>query len=208
MNSCAEHIIKEKMRKASRERETRETRIKLEIDLDGAGRRELEIDIPFFEHMLDHLSLHSRIDLFLKLKGDIEIDCHHSVEDTAIVLGQALREALGDKKGIARYGHFTLPMDETLTTVSLDLGGRSYFSYQGPEIIKEGRFGIYDGELTLEFLQKFAVNAGMNLHVLIHYGDNRHHLHESIFKALGRSLRQALQISDDQDISSTKGALE
>ncbi|MBI3395468.1 MAG: imidazoleglycerol-phosphate dehydratase, partial [Spirochaetia bacterium] len=119
-------------------------------------------------------------------------------------------DALGDKKGIRRYGHFTLTMDEVLTTVAVDLGGRYNFTYKGPDAIKQGKFGIYDAELSLEFLQKFAMNAKMNLHVLIHHGDNRHHLHESVFKALGRALRMAIELDPraGNSIPSTKGVLE
>ncbi len=168
----------------------------------------LDTEIPFFEHMLSHLSKHGMIDIDLWLRGDIEIDCHHSVEDTAILMGSMLHKSLGDKAGIFRYGHFTLPMDEVLTTVAVDLGGRFFFQYTGPKL--NGKFGVYDAELTLEFLQKFALNAKMNLHVLIHYGENRHHIHESIFKALGKALRMAIARDEKSDgiIPSTKGLLE
>jgi imidazoleglycerol-phosphate dehydratase len=158
--------------------------------------------------MLSHVSKHSGIDMNLFLRGDLEIDCHHSVEDTGIVFGKLLSEALGDKKGIFRYGHFTLPMDEVLTTVALDLSGRYHFKYRGPNLAKMGKFGIYDSELTLEFLEKFAMHAKMNLHVLVHYGKNRHHIHESIFKALGKALKMAIQIQDLDTMPSTKGMLE
>ncbi|MCS7205306.1 MAG: imidazoleglycerol-phosphate dehydratase HisB [Leptospiraceae bacterium] len=195
------------MRKQEIERKTNETYIRLILNLDGNGSYKLDTQIPFFDHMLSHLSKHSGMDINLFLRGDIEIDCHHSVEDTAIVLGRALHDALGDKKGISRYGHFTLPMDEVLTTVALDLSGRFYFKYQGPDLRSMGKFGIYDSELTLEFLEKFASNAKMNLHVMVHYGENRHHIHESIFKALGRALKMAIQ-RNNQEIASTKGILE
>ena len=196
-------------RQANGNRETTETNIQMEINLDGNGKYHFDTPIPFLEHMLSHVSKHGLIDMNLKLKGDIGIDCHHSVEDTAVVFGSLLKEAMGDKKGIFRYGHFTLPMDEVLTTVAVDLGGRFAFVYQGPEKIKEGKFGIYDAELSLEFLQKFAMNASMNLHVNIHHGDNRHHLHESIFKSLGKALRGALTRDPrlKGDIPSTKGTL-
>ncbi|MFN3604781.1 MAG: imidazoleglycerol-phosphate dehydratase HisB [Leptonema sp. (in: bacteria)] len=195
------------MRIAQSERKTSETYIKLKINLDGKGIYKFDTEIPFFEHMLSHVSKHSGIDLDLFLRGDIGIDCHHSVEDTAILFGRLFKEALGDKKDIFRYGSFTLPMDETLTTVALDLSGRFYFKYKGPNLAKLGKFGIYDSELTLEFLEKFAMNSNMNLHVMIHYGKNRHHIHESIFKALGKSLRMAIQ-KDQLGIPSTKGILE
>lgn len=190
------------------ERKTAETEIKLEMNLHGTGQYQFDTEIPFFEHMLSHISKHGLIDLNLWLRGDIEIDCHHSVEDTAILMGTTIHKQLGDKAGIFRYGHFTLTMDEVLTTVAVDLGGRYFFKYTGPELT--GKFGIYDAELSLEFLQKLALNAKMNLHIFVHYGDNRHHIHESIFKALGKALRMA--IAQDSAtagaIPSTKGVLE
>ena len=197
-------------RKVRRSRKTSETQIELEMDLDGSGAAKFDTEIPFFEHMLSHISRHGHIDLDLKLRGDIGIDCHHSVEDTAILFGTLIHEALGDKAGINRYGHFTLTMDEVLTTVAVDLGGRYNFTYRGSDTINQGKFGIYDAELSLEFLQKFAMNAKMNLHVLVHYGENRHHIHESIFKALGRSLRMAVDFDPraGTSIPSTKGMLE
>lgn len=182
----------------------------MKIDLDGKGAARLETDIPFFEHMLSHIAKQGLIDIDLKLKGDLEIDGHHSVEDTAIVFGGLLHEALGNKKGIFRYGHFTLTMDEVLTTVAVDLSGRFNFTYHGPDSIKVGKFGVYDAELSLEFLQKFAMNARMNLHVNVHYGDNRHHIHESVFKALGKALRMAVATDERMagQVNSTKGVLE
>ncbi len=189
-------------------RKTTETDIKLELNLRGKGNYTFDTQIPFFEHMLSHISKHGQIDMNLWLRGDIEIDCHHSVEDTAILMGSMIHKQLGDKKGINRYGHFTITMDEVLTTVAVDLGGRFYYKYTGPELT--GKFGIYDAELSSEFLQKFALNAKMNLHVIVHYGENRHHIHESIFKGLGRALRQALAFDNNalDSIPSTKGMLE
>ncbi len=189
-------------------RKTSETDIQLSLNLHGKGEYSFDTEIPFFEHMLSHICKHGLIDMNLFLRGDIGIDCHHSVEDTAILLGSMIHKHLGDKKGINRYGHFTLTMDEVLTTVAVDLGGRYYYKYTGPELT--GKFGIYDAELSLEFLQKLALNAKMNLHVVVHYGDNRHHIHESIFKGLGRALRMAIAIDPDSphSIPSTKGILE
>ncbi|HMV80875.1 MAG TPA: imidazoleglycerol-phosphate dehydratase HisB [Leptospiraceae bacterium] len=187
-------------------RKTSETDIKLDLNLYGKGIYKFDTQIPFFEHMLSHISKHGNIDIDLWLRGDIEIDCHHSVEDTGILMGNMIHRLLGDKKGISRYGHFTMTMDEVLTTVAVDLGGRFYFKYTGPEL--KGKFGIYDAELTLEFLQKFALNAKMNLHVLVHYGENRHHIHESIFKGLGRALRMAVTKDGTDSLPSTKGVLE
>jgi imidazoleglycerol-phosphate dehydratase len=189
-------------------RKTQETDIRMTLNPRGSGIYKFDTQIPFFEHMLSHICKHGLIDLDLWLRGDLEIDCHHSVEDTAILLGTSLHKSLGDKKGIFRYGHFTIPMDEVLTTVAVDLGGRFYFKYTGPELT--GKFGIYDAELSLEFLQKLALNAKMNLHVVVHYGENRHHIHESIFKGLGKALRMALaqDAQNSDQIPSTKGVLE
>ncbi|MBV6493085.1 MAG: Imidazoleglycerol-phosphate dehydratase [Turneriella sp.] len=197
------------MRKARIERKTNETGIELTLDLDGTGKLSGKNPIPFFNHMLQHTAKYSMFDLDLNLNGDIEIDCHHSVEDTGIVLGEALRQAVGIKEGIFRYGSFTLPMDETLTTVTVDLSGRPYFIYRGEPLKTMGKFGIYDSELSLEFLHKLSIHAAMNLHVQVHYGENRHHIHESIFKALGFSLRQAVAIDARRanEIPSTKGSL-
>ncbi|MFZ5629740.1 MAG: imidazoleglycerol-phosphate dehydratase HisB [Spirochaetota bacterium] len=196
-------------RTARIERKTSETQIALSLNLDGNAQMSGNNPIPFFEHMLGHIVKYSMFDLELDLKGDIGIDCHHSVEDTAIVLGQALTQALGSKTGIFRYGSFTLPMDEVLTTVTIDLSGRPYFVYRGEALKPMGKFGIYDSELTLEFLHKLSIYGAMNLHVQVHYGDNRHHIHESIFKALGFALRQAVAIDARRanEIPSTKGSL-
>ncbi len=188
-------------------RKTSETDIKLSMNIRGKGAYTFDTEIPFFDHMLSHIAKHGLIDLNLWLRGDIGIDCHHSVEDTAILMGNTLHKLLGDKKGIYRYGHFTIPMDEVLTTVAVDLGGRFFFQYTGPQLV--GKFGIYDAELSLEFLQKFALNAKMNLHVVVHYGENRHHIHESIFKGLGKALRMAMSIDPSSNsVPSTKGVLE
>jgi len=197
-------------RTAEGRRTTSETDITMRINLDGTGESGLDAEIPFFEHMLDHICRHGLIDMELRLRGDLGIDAHHSVEDAAILFGRLLHQALGDKTGIGRYGHFTLTMDEVMTTAAVDLGGRYNFTYHGPGTIRVGRFGNYDAELSLEFLQKFAMNAKMNLHVLVHYGDNRHHIHESVFKALGRALRQAMAFDErlEKRIASTKGMLE
>lgn len=197
------------MRKASLKRKTKETDISMNITLEGNGELSGKNPIPFFEHMLSHIAKYSLFNMHLELEGDLAIDCHHSVEDTAIVFGQLLQKTLGDKKGISRYGHFTLPMDEVLTTCAIDLSGRPYFKYTGPDLKTMGKFGIYDSELTLEFLHKFSIHSMMNLHVVVHYGENRHHIHESVFKALGFCLRNAVRADAErgQDIPSTKGAL-
>lgn len=197
-------------RLAAGSRKTTETEIELKINIDGSGESIFNTEITFFEHMLGHVSRHGLIDINLQLRGDTEIDCHHSVEDTAILFGSLFQEALGDKTGISRYGHFTLTMDEVLVTVAVDIGGRYNFTCRDCKKMKEGKFGIYDAELTLEFLEKFAMNAKINLHVLLHYGENRHHIHEAVFKALGRALRMAATRDErmGQQIPSTKGTIE
>lgn len=196
------------MRSGNVIRETRETKIDLTIDLDGSGRADVESGIGFFNHMLTLLAAHGRFDLVLNCDGDIEVDGHHSVEDIGIALGQAVHKALGDKKGITRYGTFFLPMDETLVMVSLDISGRPFLVYDaGGEMAP--MIGQYDTELTEEFLRAFAFNAGITLHVKVMYGTNSHHKVEAIFKALGRALHAAVKINPEMadEIPSTKGML-
>ena len=196
------------MRSGNVIRETRETKIDLTIDLAGSGRADVESGIGFFNHMLTLLAAHGRFDLVLNCDGDIEVDGHHSVEDIGIALGQAVHKALGDKKGITRYGTFFLPMDETLVMVSLDISGRPFLVYDaGGEMAP--MIGQYDTELTEEFLRAFAFNAGITLHVKVMYGTNSHHKVEAIFKALGRALHAAVKINPEtaDEIPSTKGML-
>ena len=196
------------MRSGNVMRETKETKIDLTIDLDGSGRADVESGIGFFNHMLTLLAAHGRFDLVLNCDGDIEVDGHHSVEDIGIALGQAVHKALGDKKGITRYGTFFLPMDETLVMVSLDISGRPFLVYDaGGEMAP--MIGQYDTELTEEFLRAFAFNAGITLHVKVMYGTNSHHKVEAIFKALGRALHAAVKINPEtaDEIPSTKGML-
>ena len=190
-------------------RETKETQINMELTIDGTGKLSGSLPIPFFEHMLSHLAKYSLVNIDVHLKGDIEIDCHHSVEDTAIVLGKLFQKALGSKKGIFRFGCFILTMDEVLTTVAVDFSGRPYFKYTGPELGNMGKFGIYDSELTLEFFHKLSIHAAMNIHIKVEYGENRHHIHESIFKAFGFAIRNAIAIDDkrNMEVPSTKGSL-
>lgn len=196
------------MRTATVERNTKETQIRLALNLDGDGKLSGTVPIAFFHHMLDHVARYSLFDIEIEAKGDIEIDGHHTVEDIGIVFGEAIRQALGDKKGIFRYGQRTLPMDETLVTVSIDFSGRPYFQYTGPDMADMGKLGEYDAELTPEFLHKLSIHAQMNLHVLVHYGANRHHIHEAIFKALGFALREGASLDPRRkDIPSTKGVL-
>lgn len=196
------------MRSGNVMRETKETKIDLTIDLDGCGRADVESGIGFFNHMLTLFAAHGRFDLVLNCAGDIEVDGHHSVEDIGIALGQAVQKALGDKKGITRYGTFFLPMDETLVMVSLDISGRPFLVYDaGGEMAP--MIGQYDTELTEEFLRAFAFNAGITLHVKVMYGTNSHHKVEAIFKALGRALHAAVKINPEtaDEIPSTKGML-
>lgn len=196
------------MRSGNVIRETRETKIDLTIDLDGSGRADVESGIGFFNHMLTLLAAHGRFDLVLNCDGDIEVDGHHSVEDIGIALGQAVHKALGDKKGITRYGTFFLPMDETLVMVSLDISGRPFLVYDTGGAMAP-MIGKYDTELTEEFLRAFAFNAGITLHVKVMYGTNSHHKVEAIFKALGRALHAAVKINPEtaDEIPSTKGML-
>lgn len=196
------------MRSGNVIRETRETKIDLTIDLDGSGRADVESGIGFFNHMLTLLAAHGRFDLVLNCDGDIEVDGHHSVEDIGIALGQAVHKALGDKKGITRYGTFFLPMDETLVMVSLDISGRPFLVYDAGGAMTP-MIGKYDTELTEEFLRAFAFNAGITLHVKVMYGTNSHHKVEAIFKALGRALHAAVKINPEtaDEIPSTKGML-
>lgn len=196
------------MRSGNVIRETRETKIDLTIDLDGSGRADVESGIGFFNHMLTLFAAHGRFDLVLNCAGDVEVDGHHSVEDIGIALGQAVHKALGDKKGITRYGTFFLPMDETLVMVSLDISGRPFLVYDAGGAMAP-MIGKYDTELTEEFLRAFAFNAGITLHVKVMYGTNSHHKVEAIFKALGRALHTAVKINPEtaDEIPSTKGML-
>ena len=195
------------MRKAKLDRKTNETEIAVAVDLDGNGVRQIETGVGFFDHMLDQLSRHSLIDMAIHAKGDLHIDDHHTVEDVGIAIGQALKDALGDKKGIVRYGACDLVMDGTKSTVALDVSGRPFLvwrvQFTSPTI------GTFDTELVCEFFQVIAINAGITLHAETHYGDNNHHIAESLFKALARALRQAVEIDTraaDQ-VPSTKGVL-
>ena len=188
-------------------RETRETAIDLTVNLDGQGVSDIDTGIGFFDHMLNLLASHGRLDLVVGCSGDIEVDGHHSVEDIGIAFGEALKQALGDKRGINRYGTFFLPMDESLVMVSLDISGRAYLVYDagGP---MAPLIGDYDTELTEEFLRALAFNAGITLHVKVLYGTNSHHKVEAIFKALGHALRQAVERDPRVDgVPSTKGVL-
>lgn len=191
-------------RTAKIERKTKETDITLTVELDGSGAADVSTGIGFFDHMLTLLAHHSKIDLALKASGDTEVDYHHTVEDVGIVLGQAILKALGDKKGIERFGAASLPMDEAIARVSLDLGGRPYLVFKA-EFPAE-KVGDFDSGLVEEFMQAFAVNGACNLHIEVPYGKNTHHVSEAIFKGLARALRQAVRITGT-DVPSTKGTL-
>jgi imidazoleglycerol-phosphate dehydratase len=191
-------------RKAKIARKTNETDIKIEINLDGVGRYEIDTGIGFLDHMLCHLSKHSKIDLILKAKGDLEVDKHHTVEDVAICLGESLVKAVGDKKGIARYGSSTVPMEDALADVAVDLSGRPFCVYNVQ--YRTEKIGDFDVECIEELLRSFANHGKFNLHITVPHGTNSHHIAEAIFKALGQALGQAVKISG-KDIPSTKGSL-
>jgi len=195
------------MRKARVERNTNETQITVELNLDGTGIYDVETGVGFLDHMLEQLSRHSLIDLKVRAKGDLHIDFHHTTEDTGIAIGQAFSQALGDKKGINRYGSCLLPMDEALTRVALDCSNRPYLIWN-VEFTRD-KVGDMDTELFREWFQGFAQAAGLTLHVENLYGDNNHHIVESAFKALARSLRAAIEIDPRKSdaIPSTKGVL-
>ena len=166
------------------DRTTRETEIKLELNLDGGGSSNCSTGVGFLDHMLDLLARHALVDLTVNAKGDLHVDQHHTVEDVGICLGQAVRASLGDKAGIRRYGHCTLPMEETLVTSAMDLSGRCYLVFQAP--FPSNKIGDFDTELVEDFWQAFAANSLCNLHVLLHHGRNGHHISEAIFKATAR----------------------
>jgi imidazoleglycerol-phosphate dehydratase len=195
------------VRQASVERNTKETRIKAVLDLDGTGQHRISTGIGFLDHMIEQLSRHSLIDIALEAKGDLHIDFHHTTEDCGIVLGQAVAQALGERKGIQRYGHAYIPMDETLSRVALDLSNRPYLIWK--VVFTRPKLGQMDTELFKEFFQGFAQSAGTTLHVETLYGENNHHIVESCFKGLARALRQAVAIDPRQAdaVPSTKGTL-
>lgn len=193
-------------RKADIERKTKETQIQISLDVDGTGLQEIATGIGFLDHMLTLFSAHGFFDLTVTARGDLEVDAHHTVEDIGLVLGEALNQALGDRQGIVRYGQATVPMDEALATVTIDLSNRPYIVYNVPEIC--GVKGVFDAGLAKEFFRALAHKAGMNLHINVAYGENEHHILEAVFKALARALDQAAGF--DRRISgvrSTKGSL-
>lgn len=194
------------MRVASLERNTNETQIKLKINLDGSGKTNISTGVGFFDHMLNLFAFHGNMDLEVEAKGDLEVCDHHMVEDVGIALGKCFLEALGDKRGIRRYGNFFLPMDETLAHVALDISGRSFLHFDCD--FKRESIGTFSTEMVVEFFRAFAFNSGITLHVRVLYGENDHHKAEALFKALGRALREAKEVDkDNMVLPSTKGML-
>lgn len=192
------------MRSAASNRVTKETSIAASICFEGCGNADINTGIGFFDHMLTLFAFHSGFDMRIQAKGDLEVCDHHTVEDIGIILGDLIKEALGDKRGITRYGNFVLPMDETLAQVSLDISGRPYLVYHCE--LKRDTIGSFSCEMVSEFLRAFANHAGITLHVNVYYGENDHHKVEAIFKALGRAMKQAVTIESDQ-LPSSKGVL-
>ena len=193
-------------RGAKIERITNETKIKLELNLDGSGKTEIKTGIGFLDHMLNLWAFHGLFDLKIKCSGDLEIDAHHTTEDIAIVLGSALAKAVGEKKGISRYGHAYVPMDEALIRVALDLSGRSEFVFSGE--FSQQTIGQLDTQMITHFFRSLAMSSGMTLHMVILYGINDHHKCEGLFKALGRALRVAVELDPRRtEVVSTKGTL-
>ncbi|MFV1967917.1 MAG: imidazoleglycerol-phosphate dehydratase HisB [Pirellulaceae bacterium] len=193
-------------RTASVQRQTTETKIDLTLNLDGSGQADLSTGIGFFDHMLELLARHAAFDLRVRADGDLEVDQHHTVEDIGICFGQAMRDALGDKAGIRRYGNITLPMEEALVTAAIDLSGRYALVFQVP--IPAEKIGQFDSELVEDFWQSTAANALCNLHVVLHHGRNSHHISEAVFKAVARALRMAVEPDPRiPDVPSTKGTL-
>jgi len=188
------------------ERKTKETDIKLTINLDGEGKTDIQTGIGFFDHMLDGFARHGLFDLELNVKGDLDVDCHHTIEDTGIVLGKAIAEALGEKKGIKRYGSFMIPMDETLALCAIDLSGRPYLNFQADFTVE--KLEAFDTEMFREFFYAVSYSAGMNLHLKIMDGGNNHHMAEALFKSFGRALDMAtMEEPRMKDVWSTKGSL-
>jgi imidazoleglycerol-phosphate dehydratase len=200
-------MAKTKLRKAKIKRKTKETDITLELNLDGKGTHTVKTTIPFMDHMLSLMSKHGLMDLKLKAKGDTEVDFHHTVEDIGIVMGKALREALGDMKGIRRYGAASVPMDEALANVSLDISGRPYLVYN-VAFKKRSKIKNFDADLIEDFLHAFVTNAKVTLHVNVPYGRNNHHMLEAAFKALGRAIMDAAALDPRvKGVPSTKGKI-
>ncbi|MGV8074468.1 MAG: imidazoleglycerol-phosphate dehydratase HisB [Syntrophobacteraceae bacterium] len=194
------------LRKGVVERSTKETRIKLELTIDGAGNAEFQTGVPFLEHMLTLFAVHGLFDLRIDAAGDLSVDAHHTVEDIGICLGDALKKALGDRSGIKRYGAATIPMDEACASVVLDLSNRPYLVCGLPELAP--RVGLFDTELIPEFFRALCTHGGVTLHIQVHYGSNTHHIIEAVFKAFGRALDEATRVDERRaGIASSKGSL-
>ncbi|HUG70609.1 MAG TPA: imidazoleglycerol-phosphate dehydratase HisB [Pirellulaceae bacterium] len=193
-------------RTAKIDRQTNETEITLELNLDGSGQAQIQTGVGFLDHMLELLTRHAAVDLSVTAKGDLHVDQHHTVEDVGICFGQAIKQALGDKAGIRRYGHFTLPMEETLVTTAIDLSGRYFMVFDAD--FPAQKIGEFDSELVEDFWQATAANALANLHVVLHHGRNSHHISEAIFKGVARALRMAIEPDPRMSgVPSTKGTL-
>ena len=191
-------------RKAQQKRKTNETDIDIQMNLDGEGKYELDTGVGFLDHMLAHFSKHSRIDLVVKAAGDLEVDAHHTVEDVGICLGQCLNDAIGDKKGINRYGNSAVPMEDAMANVAVDLSGRAFCAYNANYLTE--KIGDFDVECIEEFLRSFSGAGKFNLHINVSYGTNSHHIAEAVFKGLGQSMATAIAIVGT-DVPSTKGSL-
>jgi imidazoleglycerol-phosphate dehydratase len=193
-------------RKAEISRATRETEIRLTLGLDGQGQSQLATGIGFLDHMLELFARHAAVDLTVACKGDLHVDGHHTTEDVGICLGQAIDQALGDRSGIRRFGHAIVPMDETLVTAAVDLGGRAFWVWN--VAMPAAKIGSFDSELVADFWQAVATHARMNLHLVLHHGRNTHHISEAVFKASARALRDAFELdAKSQGVPSTKGIL-
>jgi imidazoleglycerol-phosphate dehydratase len=194
------------MRRAEIGRKTKETDIRVTVDLDGTGRAEINSGVGFLDHMLTHIARHGLFDITVKATGDLEIDAHHTVEDVGICLGKAFHDAVGSAMGLTRFGHAVTPMDEALAEVAVDVSGRPFLSFQAD--FAQGRVGDFDAELVEEFFRAFAVHSRMTIHVVLRYGNNVHHSIEGIFKAFARALYEALRLDVRvKDVPSTKGTL-
>ena len=195
-----------RLRKAEVRRKTKETSVVLKLNLDGSGKQSIKTGIPFFDHMLSLVAYHSRMDLSLMAKGDISVDAHHTVEDVGICLGDGIRKALGEAKGIQRYGAATIPMDEALVSVAIDLSMRPYLVFQMK--LRRSKIGTFDPELVEEFFKALCNHARITLHINLLYGRNSHHMVEAVFKGFGRALREAVSLDERApEVPSTKGIL-
>jgi imidazoleglycerol-phosphate dehydratase len=195
------------MRQAEIERNTKETQIRVRLSLDGTGALEINTGVGFFDHMLTHIAKHGLFDLCVEASGDLDIDAHHTVEDIGICLGKAFLQAIGEPKGLTRFGHAVVPMDEALAEAAIDFSGRPFLVFNAD--LPHGKVGDFDTELVEEFFRAFAVNSRTTLHLCARYGSNTHHIIEGMFKAFGRALRNATRIDDrETGVPSTKGMLE